>query len=194
MQESPANVFFGRQLKAHLPVFWHHQYQNISYSDTCTDEYSANSEVPSQYGEGQNIWVKLDANKKWMPGKITQVLPNQSYIVSYQMDMNSEGMNTTSHDDQVPNQKLCLNQLICLMNNLGPTTSDLGKISSVKWPGLFPTTSVQEFSLPSGYHDNDFNWCLTTLSDLYSIHVLFCFFANLTLIQIIRVWLIQPAS
>ena len=41
-------------------------------------------------------------------------------------------MNTTLlSNDQVPNHQLCLNCLICLMNNPDPTTSDLGKINKV---------------------------------------------------------------
>ena len=39
------------------------------------------SEVPSKYSVGEEVWVKLDTNTKWMPGKIDQVLPNQSYTI-----------------------------------------------------------------------------------------------------------------
>ena len=48
------------------------------------------------------------------------------------MDAHSEGMNTTLlHDDWVENHQMCLNHLICLMNNLDPTTSDQGKSQKV---------------------------------------------------------------
>ena len=42
----------------------------------------ANFEVPSKYSIGQNVWIKLEPNTKWVPGMIAQFLPNQSYIVS----------------------------------------------------------------------------------------------------------------
>ena len=114
--------------KSHFPTFWHQQ-QIPDFSDTCTDN-GANSEVPSKYSEGQSVWVKLDPNTKWMPGKIVQVLPKpELHCQCYQMDVNLGEMNTTLHsNDQVPNHQLCLN---CLMNNLNPTTSDQGKIYKV---------------------------------------------------------------
>ena len=80
IQDVPARVFFGRQLKAHLPIF-----QCNKSLNTCIDNYNdkgANPEVLSKYGKGQSVWVKLDPNTKWMPGKIDQVLPNQSYEVT----------------------------------------------------------------------------------------------------------------
>ena len=30
---------------------------------------------------GLNDWVKIDPHTKWMAGKISQILPNQSYVV-----------------------------------------------------------------------------------------------------------------
>ena len=78
VHDAPTNMFFGRQLKAHLPMFWCQKYLN-----TCTENDSgADFEVPSKYGIGQNVWIKLELNTKWVPGKIMQVLPNQSYLVS----------------------------------------------------------------------------------------------------------------
>ena len=74
IQDAPANLFFGCQLKAHLPIRCYKQ-------NTCNFDNGATSEVPSKYGEGQDVWVKLDNNTKWMPGKILDVLPNQSYKI-----------------------------------------------------------------------------------------------------------------
>ena len=45
------------------------------------DDVTSEVEVPSKYNIGEEIWVKLDSNSKWMPGKIEQVLPNQSYTI-----------------------------------------------------------------------------------------------------------------
>ena len=74
VQDAPANLFFGCQLKAHLPIRHHKQ-------NTCNFDDGATSEVPSKYDEGQDVWVKLDNNTKWMPGRILDVLPNQSYKI-----------------------------------------------------------------------------------------------------------------
>ena len=78
IHDAPANWFFGRQLKAHLPIL-----QCCKSLNTCidNDNRGANPEIPSKYGEGQSVWIKLDPNTKWVPGKIDQVLLNQSYIV-----------------------------------------------------------------------------------------------------------------
>ena len=77
VHEASANLFFGRQLKAHLPIFWHHKCLN-----TCINNEGADPEIPSKYSKDQSVWIKLDPNTKWVPGKITQVLPNQSYEVT----------------------------------------------------------------------------------------------------------------
>ena len=70
---APATMFFGRQLKAHLPT----QHQSQLHAE----EQDGVPDIPSKYHESQLVWVKLDPHTKWMPGKINQVLPNQSYIV-----------------------------------------------------------------------------------------------------------------
>ena len=75
--DAPTNVFFGRQLKAHLPVFRRQKSLNNDNNDR-----GANIELPHKYDNDQSIWIKLDPNTKWMPGKIMQVLPNQSYEVT----------------------------------------------------------------------------------------------------------------
>ena len=74
VQDALANLFFGCQLKAHLPIRHHKQ-------NTCNFDNGATSEVPSKYDEGQDVWVKLDNNTKWMQGRILDVLPNQSYKI-----------------------------------------------------------------------------------------------------------------
>ena len=78
--QAPANVFFGCQLKANLPL-----YHPSSSQNTCTldAENSAGSDinnVPSKFQIDQDVWVKVDPHTKWMAGKITQILPNQSYM------------------------------------------------------------------------------------------------------------------
>ena len=76
IQGAPAKLFYGCQLKAHLPVKCKPAIIQNFDEDT-TSEVS----IPSKYSVGDEVWVKLDANTKWMPGKIEQVLPNQSYSI-----------------------------------------------------------------------------------------------------------------
>ena len=79
---APCNSFYGRTLKAHLPI-----YQSLSAENTCTlgTKDSAKLEtgdVLSKYQLNQDVWVKVDPHTKWMAGKINKILPNQSYVVS----------------------------------------------------------------------------------------------------------------
>ena len=76
--QAPANAFFRCVLKANLPIY-HPNSNNV----TCTldTENSAKIEIgesPSKFQVNQDVWVKVDPNTKWMTGKITQILPNQS--------------------------------------------------------------------------------------------------------------------
>ena len=71
-------MFFGHQLKANLPIY--HQF------DTCKlgTKDSAKIEIgdsPSKFQVDQDVQVKVDPHTKWMAGKISQILPNQSYVV-----------------------------------------------------------------------------------------------------------------
>ena len=45
VQDAPANLFFGCELKAHLPIRYHKQ-------NKCNFDDGATSEVPSKYDEG----------------------------------------------------------------------------------------------------------------------------------------------
>ena len=76
IQEAPANIFYGRHLKAHLPVK-----RKPTVLQNFDDDVMSEVEVPLKYNIGEEIWVKLDSNSKWMPDKIEQVLPNQSYSI-----------------------------------------------------------------------------------------------------------------
>ena len=72
IQDAPANLFFGREIKAHIPIKCH---KMLVHGENATPE------VPSKYSIDQDVWIKLDPNAKWVPGKIEQVLPTQSYEV-----------------------------------------------------------------------------------------------------------------
>ena len=56
IQDVPANLFFGRKIKVHVPIK-HHKILVNSGED-------ATPEVPSKYGFDQNVWIKLDTNAK----------------------------------------------------------------------------------------------------------------------------------
>ena len=40
----------------------------------------------SKYRNHDLVWCKVNPNTKWKPGKIVQVLPNQSHIVKLEND------------------------------------------------------------------------------------------------------------
>ena len=78
--QAPANAFFRCVLKANLPIY----HPNSSHV-TCTldTENSAKIEISDSLSKFQvdwDVWVKVDPNTKWMAVKITQILPNQSYM------------------------------------------------------------------------------------------------------------------
>ena len=75
--EVPATMFYGRQLKAHVPI--RQGYQLSHRADE--EENGGIPDVPSGYHMNQLVWIKLDPNSKWLPGKIQQILPNHSYNV-----------------------------------------------------------------------------------------------------------------
>ena len=76
IQDAPAKLFYGCQLKAHLPVK-----RKPAVIQNFDEDVTSEVPIPSKYSVGDEVWVKLDANTKWMPGKIKQVLPNQSYSI-----------------------------------------------------------------------------------------------------------------
>ena len=66
VQDAPARLFYRCQLKAHLPV----KCKPVVIQNFDDDK---TSKVPSKYSVGDEVWIKLDANTKWMPSKIEQV-------------------------------------------------------------------------------------------------------------------------
>ena len=98
---APCNSFYGHTLKAHLPVYW-------SIKNTCTlgTKDSAKFEmgdVPSKYQLNQDVWVKVDPHTKWMTGKISQILPNQSYVVNL-----SDGCTFHQNEHHITRRLSCL--------------------------------------------------------------------------------------
>ena len=79
--QAPVNAFFGCVLKANFPI-----YCPNSNNVTCTldAKNSAKIEISdssSKFQADQDVWVKVDPNTKWMAGKISQILPKQSYMI-----------------------------------------------------------------------------------------------------------------
>ena len=65
VKDAPARLFYGCQLKAHLPVKCKPVVLQ-NFDDDTTFEVP----IPSKYSVGDEVWIKLDANTKLMPGKI----------------------------------------------------------------------------------------------------------------------------
>ena len=78
--QAPVNVFFGHQLKANLPIYFPSSSQNTCTLDAKSSASSNIDDVPPKFQVDQDVWVKDDPHTKWMAGKITQILPNQSYM------------------------------------------------------------------------------------------------------------------
>ena len=76
IQDAPAKLFYGCQLKAHLPVK-----RKPAVIQNFDEDATSEVSISSKYSVGDEVWIKLDTNTKWMPGKIEQVLPNQSYTI-----------------------------------------------------------------------------------------------------------------
>ena len=55
---------------------------------------------PSKFQVDQDVWVKVDPNTKWMAGKITQILPNQSYMTQLSDGHVFEGISTILQNGQ----------------------------------------------------------------------------------------------
>ena len=80
LYQAPANVFFGCQLKANLPLYDPSSSQNTCALDAKNSAGSDINNVLPKFQVNQDVWVKVDPHTKWMAGKITQILSNQSYM------------------------------------------------------------------------------------------------------------------
>ena len=141
---APCNSFYGHTLKAHLPVYW-------SIGNTCTldAENSAKMEtgdVLSKYQVNQG-WVKVDPHTKWMAGRISQTLPNQSYMVEL-----TDGHIFCRNEHHITKQQSCLKPSINVEAAPGSHSYNLRSRKNskgVKWPDL-PIEGSQgmDFKLP----------------------------------------------
>ena len=125
---APCNSFNGRTLKAHLPIYW-----SINTDSTCTQDTEKGAQIeigdiPSKYQVNQDIWVKVDPHTKWMAGKISQILPNQSFMVEL-----TDGHIFCRNKDHITKRQGCLKPSADsqLIQTLIPIILDLGKIPSM---------------------------------------------------------------
>ena len=148
---APCSSFYGCTLKAHLPI-----YHSINANSTCTLDAKKGAQieirdVPSKFQVNQDVWVKVDPHTKWMAGKISQILPNQSYVVEL-----TDGhifhaeMNTTLQKGKVALSPVQISQADPDSHsyNLRPRKNS----KCVKWPNL-PVEGSQEmdFELPNDF-------------------------------------------
>ena len=132
--QAPVNVFFGHQLKPNLPLYHPSSSQNTCTLDAKNSAGSDIDNVPSKFQVDEDVWVKVDPNTKWMAGKISQILPNQSYKVEL-----SDGRVFCRNEHHIMKRQSCLKPS---MNsevtpeshsyNLRPRKS----VKCVKWPDV----------------------------------------------------------
>ena len=101
--QAPVNVFFGHQLRADLLIYHPNSSQNTCTLDAKNSAGSDINDVPSKYQVNQDVWVKVDPNTKWMAGKISQILPNQSYKIEL-----SDGHVFQRNQHHITKQQSCL--------------------------------------------------------------------------------------
>ena len=102
---APCNSFYGHTLKAHLPMY---QSLTLGAENACTLGTKDNAklemgDVLSKYQLNQDVWVKVDPHTKWMAGKINQILPNQSYVVS-----SSDGCTFSCNEHHITKRLSCI--------------------------------------------------------------------------------------
>ena len=145
--QASANVFFVHQLKANLPIYC--QFDTCTLDDKSEGAESAN-DVPSKYKVNQDVWVKIDPHTKWMAGKISQILPNQSYVVEL-----TDGHVFCRNEHHITKRQSCLKPSRDFQAdpdshsyNLRPRKNS----KCVKWPDL-PVEGSQgmDFKLPSDF-------------------------------------------
>ena len=122
--------------------------------NTCNYDEGATSEIPSKYGVDQNVWIKLDTNAKWVPGKIKQVLPNQSYEVTLTdgriFRRNEHHITLKWQGAKWPDVPHVPQSL----NYLNPTILDLGNIKSLINGEKFLEHVIRKrHAKPCSYHD-----------------------------------------
>ena len=149
--QAPANVFFGCQLKANLPLYHPRTSQNTCTLDAENSAGSDINDIPSKFQIDQDIWVKVDPNTKWMAGKISQILPYQSYKVEL-----SDGHIFQRNQHHITKWQSCLKPS---MNSEAAPESHSYNLRSrknnrtVKWPDIPAegTKGTVDFELPSDF-------------------------------------------
>ena len=107
--------------------------------------------TPSKFQIDQDVWVKVDPNTKWMAGKISQILPNQSYKVEL-----SDGCGFQRNQHHITKWQSCLKP--SMNSEVVPESHSYNLRSrknnkSVKWPDIPAegTKGTVDFELPSDF-------------------------------------------
>ena len=99
--QAPVNAFFRHVLKANLPIYCPNSNNVACTLDTKNNAKIEIGDSPSKFQIEQDVWVKVDPNTKWMAGKISQILPNQSYKVELSDGHVFEGISTILQNGRV---------------------------------------------------------------------------------------------
>ena len=97
----------------------------------------------------QDVWVKVDPHTKWMADKISQTLPNQSYMVEL-----TDGHLFHRNEHHITKRQGCLKPSTDFQADPDSHSYNLRprkNVKSVKWPD-FPIVSKQgttDFDLPN---------------------------------------------
>ena len=145
--QAPASVVFGRQLKANLPIY--HQFDTCTL-DAETEGADSVNDIPSKYKVDQDVWVKADPHTKWMAGRISQTLPNQSYVIKL-----TDGHVFHRNEHHITKRQGCLNPSTDFQADPDSHSYNLRPWKNskcVKWPDL-PVEGSQgkDFELPSDF-------------------------------------------
>ena len=151
--QAPVNVFFGCQLKGNLPLYHPSSSQNTCTLDAENNAGSNMNDVPSKFKVHQDVWVKVDPHTKWMAGKITQILSNQSYMTKL-----LDGHLFCRNQHHIMKRQSCLKPS---MNSEAAPESQSRSYNlrsrktnkSVKWPDtpIEGTQGTVDFELPSDF-------------------------------------------
>ena len=114
-----------------LPIY--HQFDTCTLDIETEGAESAN-DILSKYQVDQDVWVKIDPHTKWMAGKISQILLNQSYVVEL-----TDGRTFHRNEHHITKRQGCLKSSTDFQADPDSHSYNLRSRKNcklVKWPDL----------------------------------------------------------